>query len=62
MTKVNVYANYPPPGAQTIKQKHTMKRKTVLKEKENPQNKSYNHINIPFRQAIKFTKSTRKTL
>jgi len=27
---INVYANHPPPGAQTIKQKHTMKRKTEL--------------------------------
>ena len=30
------------PGAQTIKQKHTMKRKTKLKEKENHQNQSNN--------------------
>jgi hypothetical protein len=47
MTGVNVYANYPPPGAQTIKQKQTMKRKTELKENENPQNKSSQN-NIPF--------------
>jgi hypothetical protein len=50
MTGINVYANHPPPGAQTIKQKQTMKRKTELTEKENPQNKSSQN-NIPFRQT-----------
>jgi hypothetical protein len=62
MTGINVYANYPPPGAQTINQKHTMKRKTELKEKENRQDKSNNRSNILLRQTIKLADPTRKTL
>ena len=62
MTTINVYANYPPPGAQTIKQKHTMKRKTELKEKENHQNESNNQSNIPLLQTIEFTDPARKAL
>jgi hypothetical protein len=62
MTTINVSANHPPPGAQTINPNQAMKRKTEIKEKENHQNESSNRNNISFRQTIKFTKSTRKAL
>ena len=63
MTTINVYANHPPPGAQTIKQKHIMKRKkTELKQRENHQNESNNQSNISFRQTIEFTDPARKAL